>query len=334
MKNPQCTAPPVPVLIGAFLIAGLFLPGCSDSSDSSDPGDTPRSVTGMVDGPAGGLFYEMYHPQAEGVPLLMIHGGPGSTSCYFGLLDERITDRPVIRYDQTGTGRSEGRGMRSSYPLDHFVTEIDSIRAALDLERLHIMGLSWGGSVAIEYALNGDTTGVESVTLSGPLVSTSEWIEDAVSLIGELPPDLQAVIRRHEAAGTFDDPEYVAATDSFYARFLYHQQPQPEIPECAGVSGNSDIYTTMWGPSEFTATGTLLDYDRADRLDEIGLPVLLIGGEFDEARPETLQEFAATIPDARVEIVDGAGHMTVVDRPDEFSALLEEFMREQESARE
>lgn len=314
--------------LSVLLPAALIVAGCARSSETAP--EPPRSVTGMVEGPSGGLFYEMYHPDAEGVPLLMIHGGPGSTSCYFGLLDERITDRPVIRYDQTGTGRSEGRGARSSYPLHHFVAEIDSLRSALDLDSLHIMGLSWGGSVAIEYALHGDTTGVQSITLSGPLVSTTEWIEDAVSLIEELPPDLQTVIRRHEESGTFDDPEYVAATDSFYARFLYHQQPVPDIPECSGVSGNSDIYTTMWGPSEFTATGTLLDYDRADRLGEIGLPVLFIGGEFDEARPETLREFARAMPDARVEVVDGAGHMTVVDRPDEFSALVEAFMSEHE----
>ncbi|NNF04960.1 MAG: proline iminopeptidase-family hydrolase [Rhodothermales bacterium] len=311
-----------------YLAAALIAGGCTDRTGRS--ADSPRSVTGMVDGPAGGLFYEMYHPDAEGVPLLMIHGGPGSTSCSFGLLDERITDRPVIRYDQTGTGRSEGRGAASSYPLHHFVAEIDSIRAALDLDRLHIMGLSWGGSVAIEYALHGDTSGVASITLSGPLVSTSEWIKDAVSLVEELPPDLQSVIRRHEAAGTFDDPEYLAATDSFYVRFLYRRQPPPQIPECSGVSGNSDIYTTMWGPSEFTATGTLLDYDRADRLQEIRLPVLFIGGEFDEARPETLREFAATMPDARVEIVEGAAHMTVVDRPEQFAELLESFMSEHE----
>lgn len=304
----------------AALVALLFAAACGA------PPPEPDTRSGFVDVDGGRIFYEMHHADAPGTPLVMIHGGPGSTSCYFGLLDERITDRPVIRYDQLGTGLSDRPADTSYWNLPHFVSEVDALREALDLDTVHLLGSSWGGTVAAEYALTTPARGLESLILAGPLLSTPLWLEDATSLIDQLPVRLQEVIRRHEAAGTFSDPEYVAATDSFYARFLYHQQPPRAVPECAGVNGNTDMYQAMWGPSEFTATGTLLTYDRTDVLQNIRVPTLLIAGEFDEARPETMHEFAALIPDARVEVIDDAGHVSMVDKPDEFAAAVRRFL--------
>ncbi|PIQ62697.1 MAG: hypothetical protein COV99_05335 [Bacteroidetes bacterium CG12_big_fil_rev_8_21_14_0_65_60_17] len=303
-----------------LLLVVVLAPSCGA------PVPAPDSRSGYVDVEHGRIFYEMHHAEAPGTPLVMIHGGPGSTSCYFGLLDELITDRPVIRYDQLGTGLSDRPATTSYWHLEHFVSEIDALRDALDLDEVHLLGSSWGGAVAAEYALTTPALGLKSLILAGPLLSTPRWLEDATSLIGELPEDLQAVIRKHEAAGTFDNPEYLAATDSFYARFLYHQQPPRDVPECDGVSGNTDMYEAMWGPSEFTATGTLLDYDRTGVLDDIRVPTLLIAGEFDEARPETMHEFAALIPDARVEVLDDAGHVSMVDQPIAFAHAVTRFL--------
>ncbi len=301
----------------------LFVAACA----TPDPDGAAYSVTGFVETGKGRIFYEMYHPEATGVPLLLIHGGPGSTSCYFGLIDEEITDRPIIRYDQLGTGRSDRPAGRDWWNLPWFVSEVDMLRDALALDTLHILGSSWGGTVAAEYALTAEPTGLASLILAGPLLSTPRWLKDANYLVGLLPENLQAVIRTHEAAGTFDDPAYLAATDSFYARFLYHQQPQREVPECDGVDGNVDMYRAMWGPSEFTATGTLLEYDRTDRLHEIDVPVLLLAGEWDEARPETMHEFAALIPRSTVEILPDAGHVSMVDQPEAFAAAIQAHMR-------
>ncbi len=305
----------------ATLFALLFAAACG-----APPTTEPDHSTGYVDVDGGRIFYDMHHANAPGTPLIMIHGGPGSTSCYFGLLDERITERPVIRYDQLGTGLSDRPADTSYWNLPHFVSEIDALREALGLDEVHLLGSSWGGTVAAEYALSTPARGLQSLILAGPLLSTPRWLEDATFLVGELPEDLQETIRRHEAAGTFSDPEYLAATDSFYARFLYHQQPPREVPECAGVDGNTEMYEAMWGPSEFTATGTLLEYDRTDVLGRIRVPTLLVAGEFDEARPETMHEFAALIPDARVEIITGAGHVSMVDKPDEFAGIVRSFL--------
>ncbi len=305
------------------VILGLLLTGCAEKSGQT-------TVTGMISVPGGDVFYEISNPEASGIPLLLIHGGPGGTSCSFGLLDDLILDRPVIRYDQLETGLSDRPGLRSQWVISHFVEEIEAIRDALDLEELHLLGSSWGGSVATEYALEGNVEGVLSVILAGPLLSTPRWLIDAEILVSQMPENLQEAIRQNEAAGTYTDPAYVAATDSFYARYLFHQ-PRKNIPECDGVRGNTEVYNTMWGPTEFTSTGTLLDYDRTDRLHDISVPVLLVAGEFDEARPETMFEFAKLIPDARVEIVADAGHVAMADKPEEYAALVSAYLAEIEA---
>ena len=288
-----------------------------------ETGQVVRS--GMLAVPGGNIFYEMSNPDADGIPLILIHGGPGSTSCKFGLLDNEIRDRPVIRYDQLETGMSDRPGLREQWNIAHSVREIDAIREQLGLEQVHLMGWSWGGSVAAEYVLEGNRDGLGAVVMSGPLLSTPVWIQDANALVSTMPEDLQATIREHEAAGTYDDPAYVAATDSFYARFMDPIGYDP-IPECEGVSGNNEVYTTMWGPTEFTATGTLLAYDRMDRLDEIDVPVLIVAGEFDEARPVTMERFASMMPEAHVEVIAGAGHAAPAERPGQVADLVEAFL--------
>lgn len=323
---------PLLVTCGLFLAASLFHSGCATEtapSEKVDPETGQVTRTGMVAVPGGNVFYEISNPDAEGTPLLLIHGGPGGTSCGFGLMDDQILDRPVIRYDQLETGRSDRPGLRHQWNISHSVAEIDAIRSALGLDTVHLMGWSWGGAVAAEYVLEGEQEGIGGMILAGPLLSTPVWIEDANYLLSTMPEALQAAIRTHEATETYDHPDYIAATDSFYARFMT-PLGRPRIPECEGVSGNNEVYNTMWGPTEFTATGTLLNYDRQDRLPDVDVPVLIISGEFDEARPETMEVFAEAMPDARVAVIPGAGHGAPAERPDMVADLVSSFLTEVE----
>lgn len=316
-----------------LILALLLVTGCTASeevpSERVDPETGQVVRSGFLPVPGGNVFYEISNPEADGIPLLLIHGGPGGTSCAFGVLDDELLDRPVVRYDQLETGRSDRPGLRHQWNISHSVAEIDAIRDHFGWDELHLLGWSWGGAVAAEYVLEGDREAVRSAVMAGPLLSTPVWIEDATALLATMPEDLQATIREHEEAGTYDHPDYVAATDSFYARFMDPWGYDP-IPECSGVSGNSTVYNTMWGPTEFTATGSLLDYDRRDRLDELDVPVLIISGEFDEARPVTMQEFAGMMPDARVQVVEGAGHAAPAERPALVADMVSSFLAEVE----
>ncbi len=317
----------------AATAALIILPACSSEfvpEERVNPETGQITRTGQVAVPGGNVFYEISNPDADGTPLLLIHGGPGGTSCGFGLMDNEILDRPVIRYDQLETGRSDRPGLRDQWNIEHSVTEIDAIRNTLGLDAVHLMGWSWGGAVAAEYVLEGAQEGIGGVVLAGPLLSTPVWVEDANYLLSTMPGNLQETIRQYEAIEDYDHPDYVAATDSFYARFMTPLGTQP-VPECEMGSGNTEVYNTMWGPTEFTATGTLLNYDRRDRLDEIDVPVMIVSGEFDEARPVTMEMFASMMPEAHVEVIPGAGHGAPVERPAMVAGLVSAFLADVES---
>jgi proline iminopeptidase len=288
------------------------------------------SRQGFIPVPGGRVFFRMLGANRTGVPLLAAHGGPGGTSCRFEILAPLAAERPIIFYDQLGSGRSDRPADTTLWRLPRFVEEMDAVRTALGLARVHLMGTSWGGALVAEYMLSAPRTGVQSLVLGSPLLSTPRWITDANVLRATLPGSVRAALDRNEAAGTLHTPEYRAATDSFYARFV-RRRPVAAAPSCAGVTGNNAIYQQMWGPTEFLSTGSLRTWTREADLPKLTLPVLLIAGEYDEARPTTLAEFARTMPNARTVVIADAAHAALSERPDLYLAALQQFLRASES---
>jgi proline-specific peptidase len=303
-----------------ILLSVLLLSLCSLvlSKENPPPGQ------GFIDVPGGPVWYRVAG-NGPGIPLLVLHGGPGGTSCGYALLEPMGDTRPVVRYDQLGTGRSGRPEDPSLWEVEHFVEELDVIRKELGLEKMHLLGHSWGGSLAAAYVLAKGTQGIASVTLSSPLLSTPLWIADANYLRQQLPEDVQQVLTEHERAGTTDSKEYREATQVFYKRHIYAGERPEQSATCAGAPWSKVIYEHMWGPTEFYATGNLLDFDVTGRLHEIDVPVLLITGEFDEARPETVAKFQKLIPGSRFEIIQDAGHGTLSKNPDQYRQILREF---------
>lgn len=282
------------------------------------------SNEGMIDVPGGKVWYRRIG-NGPGVPLLALHGGPGGTGCRFEVLAPLADERPVIFYDQLGSGRSEHPTDTSLWRLPRFVEEVDAVRRALKLDRVHLLGHSWGGALAAEYMIAAKPAGVVSVIFSSPLISTPRWIADADSLRQQLPAPIRRVLDENEKAGTLDSKEYAAATDSFYARHV-RRLPTASIPNCEGVTSNDTIYKQMWGPTEFLSTGSLKTWTRAADMHTITAPSLFIAGEFDEARPTTLEEFRRTMPDARLVVIPGAAHAAMREKPTEYIAALREFL--------
>jgi len=311
----------ITILFACVLLAGAAARGA----------EPPAPGEGFVTVPGGPVWYRVTGT-GDGVPLLVLHGGPGGTSCGFAKLDPLGSERPVVRYDQLGTGRSGRPGDLSLWTVERFVEELHAVRLQLGLERLHLLGHSWGGSLAAAYVLEKGTEGIVSLTLSSPLLSTPQWIADANLLRAQLPEDIQRTLAEHEAAGTTDSEAYQAATEVFYERYLYRGKKPAEAEACAGAPWNPVIYEYMWGPTEFYATGNLLDFDVTGRLHEIDVPVLFITGEFDEARPETVAGFQQLIDGARFEVIEDAGHATLSKQPEQYRSLLEAFLDSAEQA--
>lgn len=285
--------------------------------------------SGFIEVDGGPVWYEIAG-DAAGVPLLTLHGGPGSASCGLQLLYPLSDERPVIRYDQLGTGRSGRPRDPSLWNRDRFVEALHTLRMELGLKRMHLQGHSWGGALAAYYVLQKGTEGIVSLTLSSPLISTPLWIRDANALRATLDADVQGVLDKHEADGTTDHPDYVAATGVFYSQFLSRGDAKERV-ECPDAPRNSVIYEQMWGPTEFYATGSLQDFDLTARLSEIDVPTLFVTGEFDEARPDTVKGFADSVPGSRFEVIPGVGHASLSREPELYRALLREFMREAET---
>jgi proline iminopeptidase len=313
-----------------FLLISMVLFVCTARAD------VPLR-SGFVEVPGGPVWYEVAGPEnpgsgsASAVPLLTLHGGPGGTSCGMQLLYPLADERAVLRYDQLGTGRSGRPRDAALWQRDRFVEALHSLRRQLGLERMHLMGHSWGGALAAYYVLEKGSEGIVSLTLSSPLISTPLWIRDANALRATLAPEVQAALDRHEAAGTTDDPEYVEATAVFYEQFV-RRGDAVETAKCDDAPWNPVIYQRMWGPTEFYATGSLRDFDLTPRLREIDVPTLFVTGEHDEARPGTVRGFAEQVPGARFEVIPGVGHASISRSPVAYRALLREFLRNAERA--
>jgi proline iminopeptidase len=316
--------------VAATLRRGLVALALAATGCGADPEVQPSN--GFVGVPGGRVWYEIMGT-GDATPLLVLHGGPGSVSCRFlHYLDRLAEDRPVITYDQLGSGRSDHPSDTSLWEVARFVDELAAVRAALDLDEVHLMGHSWGGSLAIEYMLMAMPDGVRSLTLVSPLVDTERWTQDANLLRAELPADIQAVLQAGDETGDFSSPEYLAASDSFYARHVVRSGwPPAQVAECEGSPGfNAEVYGYMWGPNEFTATGTLQDFDRSERLSELDLPVLFVTGRYDEARPETMAEYQAMVPGSELVIVEDAAHMVYIDQEERFNEAVAAFLRDVE----
>lgn len=304
-----------------ILLAALLLALCSAGISR----ENPQPGQGFIEVPGGPVWYRV-SGTGPGIPLLVLHGGPGGRICGYSRLDVLGKERPIVRYDQLGSGRSGRPDDPSLWTVERFVEELHTVRQQLGLDEIHLLGHSWGGSLAAAYVLEKGTDGIASVILSSPLLSTRMWIEDANFLRSQLPEDVQRTLTEHEQAGTTDSDEYQAASDVFYERHVFGGERAESPPECDGAPPGRFVYETMWGPTEFHATGTLIDFDVTDRLHEIDVPVLFIAGQFDEARPERVAEFQKLIPGSKLVVILDAAHGTLSKKPDEYRSILENFL--------
>jgi len=322
--------------VALFSLACAAQEASKEAAQESAAGGLPavRAISGPGEGyvdVTGGRVWYRIEGSGPGAPLLLLHGGPGASSGYFQSLAALGNDRPVIFYDQLGGGRSDRPDDLSLWRTERFVEELGQVREALGLDPVHILGHSWGTMLAVDYMLT-EPEGVESLILASPAISTPRWVEDAAKQLAEMPPETQEILARNAAAGTTDSEEYLAATMEFYKLHLLRLDPWPPELEAVMNDLNMDVYGTMWGPSEFHATGTLKDYDRTGRLGEISVPTLFTAGRYDEATPETTAWYQSLVPGAQLEIIEDASHMTMIEQPERYVQVVRDFLRGVEEA--
>ncbi|PZO82588.1 MAG: proline iminopeptidase [Micavibrio aeruginosavorus] len=283
--------------------------------------------TGHIQSGDGSIGFLRFKCEKEegGVQLVFVNGGPGGT-----YLDENhgirdlAKDRDVVLYDQLGSYHSPAAFDISLTPMPRFVAELKDVLDGHKFKKAIILGHSFGGTIAADFALTYPDR-VAGLILSSPLLSTPRWIEDANRLLRELPLKEQQVIAARLRGENVDEAEYDAAEKIFYSRHLCRIDPWPERMLEGFSKGNKEIYQAMWGLSEFTCTGTLKDYDCFPRLRELRMPVMLVCGRYDEATPETVGDAAAEITNATFVVMENASHCPLYEERETYLSAISTF---------
>jgi proline-specific peptidase len=265
------------------------------------------------------------------LPLVCLHGGPGAAHDYLEPLEglaER--GRRVVFYDQLGCGRSPYPEDPSMWTIDLFVEEVGVVREALGLDRIHLFGNSWGGMLAMEYALTGPQ-GLASLVIASSPASIPQWVAEANRLRGELPEDVQRTLLAHEEAGTTDDPAYEEACMVFYVRHVCRVVPFPDCVARTFAQLPNQVYLTMNGPSEFHIVGTFRNWDIRHRLGEIDVPTLVTSGRYDEATPLVAGTVHEGIPGSEWVVFEESSHMAQVEETERYLDVVEGFLRRVET---
>lgn len=286
----------------------------------------PNVSEGTVQVRGGKVWYRVVGGETNGVPLLLLHGGPGVPHDYQENMEALADERPVVFYDQLGCGNSDRPEDPGLWTLERYVEELGMVRAALGLDRMHLLGQSWGCMLAVAYLLSERPTGVESLILSGPCLSASRFAADQRLLLSQMPDEVRKTIDACEASGDYDSPVYQEAVMAYYRRHVCRLDPWPESMMRSIKKMSLDVYRYMWGPSEFTLTGTLKEVDLEPRLGEIRCPTLLTCGRYDEATPETTALYRDMIPEAELVLFEDASHQHHLERPEAYHEAVRNFL--------
>lgn len=285
---------------------------------------------------SGGTWVRLTRPDAPldgALPLVVLHGGPGFAHDYLRSLADLadLTGRTVVHYDQYGCGRSthSPEAPAGFWTPQLFVDEYAAVVSELELGDHHLLGQSWGGMLGAEIAVR-RPAGLASLAICNSPAAMPLWSEAADALRAQLPGEIRDALERHEADGTYDDPEYIAAAHEYDRRHVVRlpEMPQDYVDSVAQMEADPTVYHTMNGPNEFHVIGSLRDWTVVDRLDRIVVPTLVLAGEFDEAQPIVWRPFVERIPDVREAVVPDASHCTHLEKPEEFLGIIAGFLAE------
>lgn len=284
-------------------------------------------IEGFIEVTGGSVWYQVHNKNSSKSPVVVLHGGPGSSHYSMQGLQVLAEDRPVIFYDQLGCGKSDRPTDTSLWNIDRFVEELAQIREVLSLDEFHILGHSWGTTLAAAYYLS-RPEGVKSIIFSSPCLSAPLWAEDQDRNRKLLPLDVQETLIKCEENGTTDLEEYKKATAVFNKNFVCRLDPKPEFLKDGAHFRNPEVYNIMWGPSEFHVTGNLKDFDCTSKLKDIQVPTIYTCGRYDEATPKSTEYFSELTPNGKFHVFEYSAHMPYIEEPEEYIRVVESFLKE------
>lgn len=277
------------------------------------------------------------HPTMK---VLILHGGPGATHEYFEAFDSYFPAAGIeyYYYDQLGSYYSDQPAEPELWELPRFVDEVEQVRTALGLDQanFYLYGQSWGGILAMEYALKYQQH-LKGLIISNMMASIPQYNAYAQAvLMPTMDPDVLAEIQRYEAAGDYENPRYMELLVAHH--YVYHvlRMPVEDWPEPVNRAfkhTNSTIYVPMQGPSELGASGKLLHWDRTADLPKIEVPTLMIGAEHDTMDPKHMAWMATAVQRGRYLYCANGSHMALYDDQEVYFQGLIQFIHDVDAGR-
>lgn len=340
------------MLLG-FLLIGLF--SCSNNSDKPVATPTPGADSSLYkEVQTGGVkVIQVQTPNGNfnvwtkrmgnnpKIRILLLNGGPGATHEYFECFESFLLPQDIefIYYDQLGCGLSDNPKDTSMWDLPRFVEEVEQVRKALGLNKdnFYLLGHSWGGILAMQYALKYQDN-LKGLIISNMMSSCPLYGKYAQEVLApQFDPKILDTIRQIEAKKDFDNPKYMELlTPHFYAKHIcrlpLEQWPEPMVRSFNKM--NHSLYVTMQGPSEFGIGGNLVNWDVSKELPKIKVPTLTIGGTHDTMDPEHMKWMSTQVQHGRYLLCPNGSHMSMYDDQAHYFPGLIEFIKDVDAGKE
>jgi proline iminopeptidase len=310
-----------------FFAVALAIACTSGPARAAGPAAPVERRDGFVD--AGGVMI-YYESIGRGPPLVILHGGPGVPHDYFlPYLLGLASHHRLIFIDERGCGRSQRLTNPRDYTLDAMVNDVETLRVALDLDQIDLLGHSFGGILAQAYVIK-HPAAVRRLILASTGSSAAQINADFARVKNSLDKHLRNRINALEARGIFDESgaqlkEYRRLADQAEGPFDYYVRPSPW--DSSGGQIGWDVLREMWGGrSDFHIDGNLADFDLTPALRQLKVRTLIIYGDHDLLGPGTAQQTRAAIADSQIIELSRSGHMTFVDQTDAFLNAVSAFL--------
>ena len=281
-------------------------------------------------------WYRVTGDPSSGKPVLVVvHGGPGSTHDYLLRMSELAARGwPVMHYDQLGNGGSTHLPDKGPdfWTPELFEAELTNLVRQLGIDGNYVpFGQSWGGLLVAMHAAK-RPKGLKGLVIANSPASYPLWLQEMKVLRDQLPPGVDEILRRHEAEGTTDSPEYYSTMQAFYDKHVCRIKPAPRDMQASQYEIYNDptVYFTMNGPSEFFVVGTLKNWNVIPLLGKINAPTLVTSGKYDEATPVIAETVHKGIPDSEWVLFENSSHMAHVEEADRYLQVLSAFISRHE----
>ncbi len=259
--------------------------------------------------------------------VFCLNGGPGLPCDYLREAHSFLADHGyrVVAFDQLGTGAADRPTDPALWTIERYVRETETVRQALGLGKVHLLGHSWGGWLGIDYAL-AHPEALKTLILEDTVADMPHLVSELERLRAALGPETVAMMQRHEAEGTVNHPEYLGAITILNYRHVCRLAEWPAPLRRSLDDWNMGPYETMQGPNEFLYVGNLKDWNRILDLPRITVPVLITCGQHDELTPACAARMKRALQDARLHVFPNSSHMPFYEEPAAYYPVLLDFL--------